>query len=545
MRILTARDDALLVELDDLDQAIALFESLAEKPVAGIGEPVPGARTLLVPFRPSAISAAGLASELRRRSLVRRPAAAARTVALPTVYDGEDLAEVADLLGWSTEELVRRHAAAVWTVGFVGFAPGFAYLTGDDPQLVVPRRSTPRTRVPAGSVALAGPYSGVYPRESPGGWQLLGTTPVAVWDATREHPALLQPGDRVRFVPGPAHAVVPDAGQSGRATHVAEPGRRGPAPRRSAAEARPEATGPTWQDGPALEVVAAAVSLVEDLGRPGGAGAGASPSGALDPPALRAANRAVGNEPGAAAVEAAYGLRVRARGSLVVATAGAPAPLTVVPASGDERHPGPREPFLLHDGDELVLDPPDRGVRTYLAVRGGLDVPPVLGSRSTDVLGGLGPPPLTAGTVLPVATPRHGLPAVDPAPADADADPLPAPGDVVTLRIVLGPRDDWFDATAIESLTGQDWLVTERSNRVGLRLSGEALTRAREGELPSEGCVTGAIQVPPDGQPVLFLADRPVTGGYPVVGAVVAEDVPLAGQLPAGARARFVLLGPG
>ncbi|MCF4122146.1 urea amidolyase family protein [Antribacter sp. KLBMP9083] len=520
MRILTARDDALLVEVDDLDQAIALFESLAESPVAGVGEPVPGARTLLVPFRPSAVSAAGLAAELCRRSLVRRPAAAAGTVEIPTVYDGEDLAEVAGLLGWSPEELVRRHTAAAWTVGFVGFAPGFAYLTGDDAALLVPRRVTPRTRVPAGSVALAGPYSGVYPRESPGGWQLVGTTRVAVWDADRERPALLRPGDRVRFVPVPAHAVGP------------------------AARSSPEATGPTSENGPALEVVAAAVSLVEDLGRPRGAGAGASPSGALDPAALRAANRAVGNEPGAAAIEAAYGLRVRARGSLVVATAGAPAPLTVVPASGVERRPGPREPFLLHDGEELVLDPPDRGVRTYLAVRGGLDVPPVLGSRSTDVLGGLGPAPLTAGTVLPVSTPRHGLPAVDPAPAESDADPLPAPGDVVRLRIVLGPRDDWFDATAIESLTGQDWLVTERSNRVGLRLSGEALTHAREGELPSEGCVTGAIQVPPDGQPVLFLADRPVTGGYPVVGAVVAEDVPLAGQLPPGARARFVLRGP-
>ena len=577
MRVLTARDDALLVELDDLDQAVALYESLLADPVRGVGMPVPGARTLLVPFRPSAITAAELAAELRSRPLERRAAATARTVEIPVRYDGADLAEAAELLGWSPDELVRRHTGAAWTVGFVGFAPGFAYMTSDDAELVVPRRSTPRTRVPAGSVALAGQYSGVYPRESPGGWQLLGRTDAPVWDVTRERPALLLPGDRVRFV---AVRELAAAGPSGPGVdHSSSCQDRGLPGRNCCGQSRADGAAADGEVGGGVEVVSPGVqALIQDLGRPGSEGAGVSASGALDRPSLRAANRAVGNPSGAAVVESVGGLRLRAHGSQVLAVTGAVGDIVVRPgatgsgatepdaiepgASGPprpDRRPRPGEPFALDDGDELRLAPPTRGVRAYVAVRGGIDVPPVLGSRATDVLAGLGPDPLGSGDLLPVGVPERGLPAVDPsAPGDAvhpgeappsgsPVDSLPAPGEVTVLPIVLGPRDDWFDAAAIARLTGQDWLVTPRSNRIGLRLDGAPLARVpdRDGaELPSEGCVTGAIQVPPDGLPVLFLADHPLTGGYPVIGAVAADHVPLAGQLPAGARVRFAVQDP-
>ncbi|MFD7023219.1 carboxyltransferase domain-containing protein [Promicromonospora sukumoe] len=554
MRVLTARDDALLVELDDLDQAVALYESLLADPVRGVGTPVPGARTLLVPFRPSAVSAPDLAAELRARPLERGVRTTAQTVEIPVLYDGADLAKVAELLGWSTDELVRRHTGAAWTVGFVGFAPGFAYLTSDDPELVVPRRSSPRTRVPAGSVALAGPYSGVYPRESPGGWQLLGRTDAPVWDVTRERPALLLPGDTVRFTPtaalSPPVSVSPTPPPAAGVDHSSccqEPGHAG-------SNRCGQRLG--------LEVVSGgAQALVQDLGRGGSEGAGVSASGALDRPSLRAANRAVGNPADAAVIESVGGLRLRARGPQVLAVTGAVGDLVVRPggggagARGDRtggpgvRRPRPGEPFALDDGDELRLGAPARGVRAYVAVRGGIDVPPVLGSRATDVLAGLGPDPLGSGDVLPVGPPDRGLPAAAPPPRPAPAagptpDALPAPGETTELAIVLGPRDDWFDAAAIGRLTGQDWLVTPRSNRIGLRLDGEPLTRLpgrRDTELPSEGCVTGAIQVPPDGLPVLFLADHPLTGGYPVIAAVAADQVPLAGQLPAGARVRLTI----
>ncbi len=547
VRVRAARDDALLVELGSLDEAVALAASLRAEPLRGVSEVVPGARTLLVPFDPWTTTASALADELRSRPRASAERAGSRDVEIPTVYDGEDLASVADLLGWSAEELVRRHTGARFTVGFVGFAPGFAYLVGDDEALVVPRRATPRMRVPAGAVAMAGPYSGVYPRESPGGWQLVGRTDVAVWDVDRDPPAIWQPGDRVRFVAVRAEASAPD--------EVGDPSPH----RRPGTPTSRRITDPVTTP-PALEVVSPGLqALVEDLGRPGHAAMGVSTSGAVDARSLRAANRAVGNPVGTATIEATGGgLRLRAHGHVVVAAAGALVPLTVHPSAGERWRAPLARPVALAHGDELELGPPERGVRTYVAVRGGLDVPEVLGSRSSDVLAGLGPPPLRPGTFLrcersigPGSNAQqgqysaHSVGVVDVGDVGArDPGSLPAPGDVVELRVVLGPRDEWFDDAALDLLAEQEWEVTDRSNRVGLRLAGvEPLRRAAafvDAELPSEGCVTGALQVPPDGQPVLFLADHPLTGGYPVVGAVQASDVGLAGQLPPGALVRFV-----
>jgi len=521
LRFLTARDDAVLIECDDLDRTIALRDALADADLDGVGEMIPGARTLLVPYRPAAITAREIERTARAADLSTASTVEPRRLEIPVRYDGEDLAEVAAHLGMSAGELVRRHTAAEYTVGFVGFAPGFAYLVGDDPGIDVPRRSTPRTRIPAGSVALAGTYSGVYPRESPGGWQLIGTTEVPMWDLARERPAFLAPGDVVRF------------------TEAADPERETV---RAAADAR---TAPLEASADsALVVVAPGIqSTLQDLGRTGHAGMGVSSSGALDAPALRRANRLVGNPAGTAAVEVGYGgLHLRATGPQVLAVTGAAVALTVSGTVGVREVPMDA-PFALDDGEELRLGTATSGVRSYVAVRGGPDVLPVLGSLATDVLAGLGPAPLGPGDVLPVLPVSSGqAPVGAPDPSDR---PLPSgTGDVVPLDIVLGPRDDWFDPGQIDRLTGQDWTVSPRSNRVGVRLDGVALERSRTGELPSEGCVAGALQIPPDGLPVLFLADHPLTGGYPVVGAVVARDLPTAGQLPVGARVRFRVVDP-
>jgi biotin-dependent carboxylase-like uncharacterized protein len=190
--------------------------------------------------------------------------------------------------------------------------------------------------------------------------------------------------------------------------------------------------------------------------------------------------------------------------------------------------------FALLDGEILTLGPPERGFRSYLAIRGGADAENVLGSRSTDTLAGLGPAPLAAGRLLAAgaATSSNvvGNPELQPE--------FPDKG-VTVLDVVPGPRDEWFDAAALESLCAQDWTVTPRSNRVGMRLDGEPLKRCRDGELASEGTMSGAIQIPPEGQPVLFLADHPITGGYPVVGVVVDHQLDLAAQIPIGGRIRF------
>jgi len=270
------------------------------------------------------------------------------------------------------------------------------------------------------------------------------------------------------------------------------------------------------------------LTTVQDRGRSGFAAIGVPRSGAADAAAAGLAGRLVGNDASAAVLEVtAGGLRLRAERTLLVAVTGAPAPVTV---QGRAAPFG--APLTLRPGAELALGAPARGLRTYVAVRGGIDVPPVLGSRSTDTLSGLGPAPLAVGDRLPVGTLQAEEPIVDVAP-------VRAPSSEPVLRVLPGPRRDWLAAEAWTELVARPWTVTADSNRVGLRLAGPSLPRARDEELLSEGLVPGALQVPPDGAPVLFLADHPVTGGYPVLAVVLTADLPAAAQVRPGDTVRF------
>lgn len=530
MRILTASDHALLVEASDLDEAMRL--NLAWEGVPGIVERIPGARTVLVRFDPVRVSTADLSAVLAATEIDTAHPPGTGEVTVPVRYDGEDLDEAASLLGVSAEELVNRHLAADWRVAFSGFAPGFGYVVSSDPLFDVPRRSSPRTRVPAGSVALAGQFTGVYPRESPGGWQLIGRTDAVMWDIERNPPALLSPGTAVRF------AQVREAAR----LEGGRPGRNGDdpthAPRVAAQHSATDADGLGFGAGAAVEVVRPSLQLlVQDAGRPGYAALGVSASGAADRRAMHDANRAVGNARDAAVLESVGGVVLRFRGAGVAAVAGAIGALRLTEVGGTVRSVAHGEPFATVDGDELTLGHPERGLRYVVAVRGGLDAVPALGSRAADTLAGLGPEALVAGAVVPVG-------GAAPHPVEPDALPreLPASGELVDLEITLGPRDDWFTGHALATLTGQEWTVTPRSDRVGIRLQGEVpLERAVGGELPSEGAVTGAVQVPPDGQPVLFLPDHPLTGGYPIIGALTDRSLDLAGQLAPGVRLRFTV----
>ena len=280
----------------------------------------------------------------------------------------------------------------------------------------------------------------------------------------------------------------------------------------------------------ALEVLEPGpATTVQDLGRPGLARLGVGPSGAADIASLRLANRLVGNAEAAAGLEVPLGgLHVRASAPLFVAVTGAVGPVRV-----GERDAACNAVVALDAGEVLRLGPARAGLRTYLAVRGGIVVAPVLGSRSTDVLAGLGPPQLRAGDVLPVGEPPAEVPLVDLAPVAAP------PGGDLQLGVLLGPRDDWSTPAAVRTFLSEPYVVTPDSNRVGMRLEGPPLERGRGGELPSEGVVSGAVQVPAGGSPVVFLADHPLTGGYPVVAVVVSADLPLAGQARPGQRLRF------
>jgi biotin-dependent carboxylase-like uncharacterized protein len=261
------------------------------------------------------------------------------------------------------------------------------------------------------------------------------------------------------------------------------------------------------------------LTTVQDSGRPGQAALGVGRSGACDRASYRLANRLVGNPENAAVLEVTHGgLRVRADGDVVIVSTGAR-------CVGSWCH---NAPTTLGSGEEMELGAPTSGLRSYVAVRGGFDIEPVLASCSTDTLNGLGPDVLTPGTVLAVGRSDVPMPGVDLAPV---ADPEAG---VVTVLVTPGPRLDWFPREAWSSLVEQPWTVTSDSNRVGLRLEGEALQRNRTDELPSEGLLRGALQVPPSGKPMLFLADHPVTGGYPVIGYVADLDVDRCAQLRPG-----------
>lgn len=312
-----------------------------------------------------------------------------------------------------------------------------------------------------------------------------------------------------------------------------------------------------------IEVIAPGpYATVQDLGRPGYAHLGVPRSGAADAPSLRLANRLVGNPEGAAGIELTLGgARLRFTTGAWVAVTGASGPLNLLrplvacrdgeAAEGSppgERGPsapdravsrgtvpqGMYAPFWVPPGAELCVGMPETGLRGYVAVRGGVDVPAEMGSRSTDSLSGLGPPPLRAGTVLPVG-PSDDLP-----PIIVDAVPRPEAG-VPVLRVLPGPRDDWFVPGALAVLCAEPYEVGQDSNRVGVRMRGARLERARVGELPSEGMVAGAVQVPPGGQPIVFLADHPPTGGYPVIAVLTPASLAWAAQLRPGDRVSFHL----
>jgi KipI family sensor histidine kinase inhibitor len=513
-----AGDRALLVECASWREALRLARELLRQPLAGQEEVIQGEATVLVAFD-HARSARAARSLLREWTAPELAPETAREVRIDVIYDGPDLDTVGELTGLGRAGVARLHAQTRWTVAFVGFAPGFAYLVAPDDQLRVARRTEPRTRVPAGSVAIGGAYSAVYPRESPGGWQLIGRSPTVMWNAGNDPPATLTASDQVRFAP--VRETVSLAA---------------PLPVPAAATAAPE--------GPALVIERPGFyATIQDAGRRGFGHLGVGRSGALDAESLAEANWLAGNPAGAAGIEIAPGgFECRATSDLVLAVTGAAALLSVsAPGPGKDQRAAPfRTPFLLRAGERLSFGPPRAGFRCYLAVRGGVAVAPVLGSRSTDTLSALGPLPLRGGMVIPVGTEQAGDVWYPDGPPAEPAQVRPA-----VLPVALGPRDDLFSPAAVERFFASTWTVETAADRVGLRLSGSAGSLPVEdlAELPSEGMATGSVQVPPSGNPILFLNDHPVTGGYPVIGVVETDALRLAAQLAPGDRIVFALAG--
>ncbi|WOC01456.1 MULTISPECIES: 5-oxoprolinase/urea amidolyase family protein [unclassified Providencia] len=519
MRFLPVNLSAFMVELESLEQTMALTDSLTEMPIYGIDEITPAARTILIRYNPFRIDVNELVEKISVRDVSRRVGKASKLVTIPVHYNGEDLSDVAAHLGISTAEVIRRHTENEFQVAFSGFAPGFGYMVSKGANLNVPRRQSPRVRIPAGSVALAGEFSSVYPQASPGGWQLIGVTELLMWDINRPEPALVQAGMRVNFV---------DATKSQISYSL---------PTKVSIEKNAENVSAD------LTVLATGLQvLFQDLGRIGQSALGISESGSMDKSALRSANRIVGNKSDSAVLEITQGgFKAQVHKDLIVAVTGAPCSIEVITKEHQQYQVNTYQPIHLAKGDTIKLSRPNKGVRSYFAVRGGFNIEPILSSRSFDTLAQVGPAPIKVGQTLTVSTNSSPL-AVSL--NETPAFDYPAENDVVVLDVILGPRTDWFTKQTVGQLTKQLWQVTASSNRIGLRLSSEKpLEREQLQELPSEGTCIGAIQVPANGQPVLFLNDHPLTGGYPVIGAVCEYHLDLAGQIPVNAKIRFNPLG--
>lgn len=502
----------LMVDLPDLETVMDWHAALAARPLERQTDVIAAARTVLITFdSPTATARAAEALASFRPDKAGR--GEPRDIEIEVRYDGADLHALAESLGRSPDSLIDWHTSTTWVAAFGGFAPGFTYCVPEGgAALDVPRHPSPRTAVPTGAVALAGEFSAVYPRTSPGGWQLIGTTIATMWDSVAQPPALVAPGDRVHYTA--VDELRGDASPSLR--HLAKPARR-----------------------PIFTVDDAGLqTLYQDLGRQGNGNLGVTTSGSADRASARTANAAVGNKRNATLLENVGGCALTALAETVVCVTGAEAQVTVggrpVPLA---------TPTIVPAGAELAVAAPTLGMRSYIAVRGGLIADTELGSAATDILSGLGPAPIQAGDTIAMSlSPTESANALLTNPLRVQRR---GTATIATVRCVLGPRDDWFSQADVDKLLRTEYTVTPESNRVGLRLnSPEPIERARSGELPSEGMVAGSVQIPPSGQPVLFLRDHAVTGGYPVIATVINEDVDIAAQLPPGGKLRFELYTP-
>ena len=282
----------------------------------------------------------------------------------------------------------------------------------------------------------------------------------------------------------------------------------------------------------AVEVLKALpMTWLQDVGRPGYGAVGVGASGAADRGSYALANRLVGNDEGAAVIETVFGgLALRALGPIVLAVTGAPAPVTIEGRGAVNNN----APVYLSEGDVVTLGVPPTGLRSYVAVSGGFDDPPVLGSRSYDTMAKLGPAPLAAGRVLRIGPTTRPGSAVPIAPVREPTN------ETVEVAVVVGPRAEWL--ADLDALFTTEWTASSDSDRVGVRLNGTPLARAdawATAELASEGVVRGSIQVPGGGLPVVFLNDHPVTGGYPVAGVLTEAACDLLAQVRPGQRVRL------
>lgn len=530
VRFLTMGEEGLVAELgaavDPLVNARVhhLASLLRRASIPGVRELVPTYRSLLVLFDPVRLSRDALRETVARLARDvehgnRREAG--RLVRIPVCYGddlGPDLEFVARHNDLSPEEVIALHSGATYPVCMLGFLPGFPYLGGLPARLAAPRLATPRLDVAAGAVGIAGSQTGIYPLCSPGGWRIIGRTPLRLFDPERALPFLVSAGDRVRFDPV-------DRAEYERLLRCREGDRAqvaaSPAARREA--------------GVLTVLKPGLLTTVQDRGRFGYRAFGLSPGGAMDTMAAGVANLLAGNAPKAALLEMTLiGGTFRFESGAYAAVCGADMAcrLNGLPVRNWSA-------FFVPAGAELSFGPAGSGCRAYLAVQGGISVPAVLGSRATSLraaIGGIEGRALRAGDFLP-----YGEICRTPAAKRLLSFRfVPRYPDEITLRVLPGPQDDLFTAEGIDTFFFAAYTVTPHNDRMGYRLAGPPIRHRRGADITSDALCAGAVQVAGDGLPLVMTADHQATGGYAKIGAVIGPDLFRLAQARHGTRVLFV-----
>jgi KipI family sensor histidine kinase inhibitor len=525
-RYLVAGERGITVEFgESIDESInlkvmQLYRCLIRKSPSWLMEAVPTYRSLLVVFNPELID--GIAVTLEIGRLLETPddvsTVSTRSVTIPVWYGGEagpDLQDVADWCKMTPDEVIQIHCQPEYRVYMLGFTPGFPYLGGMDQRISVPRLDDPRTKIPAGSVGIAGPQTGVYPIDSPGGWRLIGRTPQVLFDPENDHPSYLLPGDRVRF------KSIDSAAYERLALPPKIPG---PVEVVSGIEAAKVRKG-------------GFLTTVQDMGRWGYQCLGVPVSGVMDPWAAMIANELCGNEASLAVLEVTMGgLELEWTETSVIAITG-----------------GDMNPMIngievsnwctlqMKRGDILSFGGRRTGCRTYIAVSGGFSVKSLMGSASTYLrgrFGGVEGRALQAGDTLRRGHEQPWIHEKAPEWVQSyiqDIQPIP---------VVLGLQDDYFHRSSLATLTDNEYRVSPQADRMGYRMEGPLLEHQKSADIISDGIPPGAIQVPGHGSPIIMMADRQTTGGYPKLGCVTWAGICRLAQRMPGDYVRFIYVTP-
>ena len=525
MQLTPLGDRAVLVSFSlknnfaTLDKVVRIARVFACSVLAGVTDIVSACTTITIHYDPARVPSGKGSPCDRVMAWIESAAAEAgakktktpREITLPVCYGGEhgpDIADVVKHTKLSEAEVIRLHSKTVYRVAAVGFAPGFPYLLGLPERLNTPRRATPRTVVPAGSVGIGGSQTGVYPLTTPGGWCLIGRTPLRLFRPENEiAPTLLEAGDTVRIA----------AITSKQWDQLVE-------------KSVPLHPAKITKQSAVLEVMkAGALTTVQDMGREGWQQHGITAGGAMDRRAARVANLLLGNAEDDPLLEAALvGPELRFLRDTWIAVTGA----EVKGVAG-------WRPLKVSAGQTLSLAELTKGARVYVAVAGGFEVPQVLGGAGTLLRAAIGG---WNGRALQVGDKLAARPAIFDTKGNwsAAAEFRTVGLGEVTVRFIRGTQWDWFDSASQKALVEKQFSVTMQSDRMGMRLSGSVLKLKQERELISEGVGFGSVQVPPDGQPIVLMADRQTIGGYPKIAHVISVDLPLLAQLRAGGKVTFI-----